>query len=199
MLKALGLSVFILILTGCQTLNNPMHYEFKAVQIENRSNGICPNKLDGKVIIGENGMQGWVPIPLHGITLSLWSEVNKDGFISSGSGTGQYVTKINFFLSQAPGYWVGVMKVLADEGRANGICEYKIFAVKDVNSSVKNEMLLSNNALRATKENINLNTFEALENYALKHRKDSYRTLAAIDSFSASEEQRALLRSKINN
>ena len=179
---------------GCQTLSNALPHEFKAVQIENKSNGICPKKLEGNVLIGENGMKGWVPVPLHGIDLTIWSEANKNGFISSGTGTGQYITKINFFLSKAPGYWVGVMQVLATEGRANGVCDYKVFAYKEGDNVALDEVRINLAQKRVNVENVNLDTYAELRKYIQTHKNNQSAVLGAIDSYSLNDSQRAVIK-----
>jgi len=191
--------LFSAFLVGCKTLQDSNAYNFKGVQIQNRSNGICPNSLEGSALIGSNGMRAWISLPEHSITLNLWSDDVQDSVIKSGQGSGQYITSVSFFLVKNEHYWVGATSIIATEDRANGVCRYKIFAYKDKDKNVREEVLISGLSKRFNQESININDFSALEDFSVKNKKNIDYVLGAIDSYSLSDAERALFLKQFKN
>ena len=195
LMKVYLLVLVLLLLSGCASFQESETFNLKAVLIKSKSNGICPESLESKAIISKSGFQSRIPVPEHSITLDLWSSKVEEGFIK-GEGSGDYITDIDFFLAMPDSYWVGVMSVLATEGRANGICEYRVFGFKDGDKDVKKEILISGAAKRVNKRNISLNNFSALESYFLTNKKMGEKLLGAIDSYSLINSERELIKLK---
>jgi len=167
----------------------------EGVLIESRSNGICPESLHGRVLVSEGKFRSRIPVPEHSITLDLWSIEAEENFIK-GDGSGDYITDIDFFLAMPDSYWIGVISILATEGRANGICEYKLFVFKDGDKAAKSEILISGITKRVNDENISISDLSSLKGYLQTNNNDLEKLLGAIDSYSMNNAERQFLKLK---